>query len=91
MAQAEARAPNAEEWDIARGFLHDAAEPRLPFSGTDLTARGVTEGPAIGDALRRLEGLWISAGFPDDPQRLAELLDDAVAQSKRSIAQGDAG
>jgi len=91
LAQAEARAPHADEWDIARGFLHDAAEPRLPFSGADLTARGVTEGRAIGDALRRLESLWISAGFPDDPRRLAELLDDAVNQSKRSIAQGEAG
>lgn len=89
LAQAEARAPDDDAWEIARGFLHDAPEPRLPFSGADLMAHGVASGRAIGDALKYLESRWISAGFPHDPQRLAQLLDDAVAQSKRPLAQSD--
>jgi poly(A) polymerase len=39
--------------------LYDAAgayeRPAMPVSGDDLLARGVKEGPAIGDALRKLE------------------------------------
>jgi poly(A) polymerase len=90
LAQAEAREPDDDQWAIARGFLHDAPEPRLPFSGADLMAHGVASGRGLGDALKILESRWISAGFPDDPQRLAELLADAVAQAKRAIAPSGA-
>jgi len=37
--------------------------PAMPFSGEDLLARGVTEGPAIGEALRKLEAAWIESDF----------------------------
>jgi hypothetical protein len=35
----------------------------MPVSGDDLLARGVKEGPAIGDALRKLEAAWIDSDF----------------------------
>lgn len=38
--------------------------PRLPFSGGDLVALGVTAGPEVARLLRRLEDQWISEGFP---------------------------
>ena len=38
--------------------------PRLPIGGGKLIARGVPEGPAVARALRRIEDLWIDAGFP---------------------------
>ncbi|HEX5005935.1 MAG TPA: CCA tRNA nucleotidyltransferase [Hyphomonadaceae bacterium] len=47
--------------------LYDAAgayeRPALPVSGDDMLARGVSEGPAIGDALRKLEAEWIESDF----------------------------
>jgi poly(A) polymerase len=47
--------------------LYDAANayerPTMPVTGDDLLARGVTEGPAIGDALRKLEAAWIDSDF----------------------------
>jgi poly(A) polymerase len=42
----------------------------------DLQARGFTEGRALGAALKELQARWIKAGFPQDPQVLAQLLDD---------------
>jgi poly(A) polymerase len=47
--------------------LYDAAgayeRPALPVTGDDMLARGVSEGPAIGDALRKLEAEWIDSDF----------------------------
>ena len=47
--------------------LYDAAgayeRPALPVTGDDMLARGVSEGPAIGDALRKLEADWIKSDF----------------------------
>jgi hypothetical protein len=56
-------------------------ESRLPISGTDLIARGVSAGRPIGRALRALQALWIRAGFPKEPETLARLLEEAVAGS----------
>jgi poly(A) polymerase len=76
LAQADARPGHDDEWERARQFLRDTEEPRLPFSGADFIARGITEGRAIGEGLKQLQKRWIDAGFPTDPARLARLLDE---------------
>jgi poly(A) polymerase len=78
LAQADARPGYDDEWERARKFLQDTEEPRLPFSGADFIARGITEGRAIGKALQQLQARWIDAGFPTDPARLARLLDETL-------------
>jgi poly(A) polymerase len=78
LAQADARPGHDDEWERARTFLQDAGEPRLPFSGADMIARGITEGRAIGEALQELQACWIKAGFPTDRARLARLLDETL-------------
>jgi poly(A) polymerase len=78
LAEADARPGHDDEWERARKFLHETEEPRLPFSGADFIARGITEGRAIGEALRDLQARWIKAGFPKDPARLARLLDETL-------------
>ncbi len=78
LAQAEAGvAPNDIGWTAAWRFLSDTPEPRLPFSGADLMARGVPAGRGMGETLKRLQALWIRAGFPSDPQTLSRLLEQA--------------
>jgi poly(A) polymerase len=62
-------------------FLAEAPEPKLPFSGADLIARGVAAGPPVGRALRAFQALWIKAGFPNEPETLARLIQEAVAES----------
>jgi len=82
LAQADALPGHEGEWARARKFLLETAEPRLPFSGADMIARGITEGRAIGEALRELQTRWIKAGFPNDPARLAQLLNDMPRGAK---------
>ncbi len=78
LAQADARPGHDDEWERARKFLQEIEEPRLPFSGADLIARGITEGRAIGKGLQELQARWIDAGFPTDPAGLARLLDETL-------------
>jgi poly(A) polymerase len=83
LAQAESDA-DAAPWREALTYVSTAKEPRLPFSGADLLACGVPEGRAIGEALKDLQARWIEAGFPEDPRRLAQLLEEVAAAADGS-------
>jgi poly(A) polymerase len=52
--------------------------PRLPFSGGDLVALGVTAGPDVARLLRALEERWVRENFPPEVN-LAGWLEDARA------------
>jgi tRNA nucleotidyltransferase/poly(A) polymerase len=87
LAQAESEGPPSDAaFAAADRFLADAPEPKLPISGADLIARGVATGRPVGGALRAFQALWIRAGFPKDPETLARLLEEAVAESARTEA-----
>ena len=84
LAHADSRAePGDPAWIAAARFLADTPEPRLPFSGADLLARGLEPGRGVGETLKRLQALWIRAGFPREPEVLARLLDEAIARVER--------
>jgi poly(A) polymerase len=60
-------------------MLPDAwAVPEFPVHGEDLIGLGMTEGPHIGQTLRRLEDWWIAADFKPGK---AEILAQAAARS----------
>jgi poly(A) polymerase len=69
-----------DDWRFvrARAFLLSTAEPTLPITGADVVARGVAHGQRIGATLKKLQALWIRAGFPRQPETLARLLDEAL-------------
>ncbi len=91
LAQAESEAPAADAaFAAAERFLADAPEPKLPIGGADLIARGVAAGPPVGRALRALQALWIRAGFPREPETLARLIEQAVAEAGRAEPGGEA-
>jgi poly(A) polymerase len=52
--------------------------PRFPLRAADLVSRGLAKGPALGAALQAAEEAWVAAGFPTDPQALAEIADRAA-------------
>ncbi len=80
LAQAESRAAvDDSAWRSAFAFTRDTPEPRLPFSGADLIARGLRSGPALGAVLKRFQAAWIRAGFPKEPEILNRLLDEVIA------------
>ncbi len=82
LSQAEFGVPASDAaFEAAGRFLADASEPRLPISGVDLIARGVSAGRPVGRVLRAFQSLWIRTGFPKEPETLARLLEEAVAGS----------
>jgi poly(A) polymerase len=83
LAEAESEAPPSDAgFAAADRFLAEAPEPRLPFSGADLIARGVARGRPVGQTLRAFQALWIRAGFPKEPETLARLIEEAVAEAR---------
>ncbi len=81
LAHAESGAAADEaRWTSAYRFLADTPPPRLPFSGADLVARGMAPGRGVGAALKSLQAKWIRAGFPREPETLARLLAEALAE-----------
>jgi poly(A) polymerase len=87
LAEAESGlSPADAAFAAADRFLADAPEPKLPFSGADLIARGVARGRPVGQTLRAFQALWIRAGFPKETETLARLIEEAVAE----LARGEA-
>ena len=81
LAQAEAGADAHDgAWANADAFLAQTPKPQSPYSGADLSARGIAPGRGMGEALKAVEALWIKADFPTDPATLTRLLDEALAQ-----------
>ena len=71
-------APDDERFSHAWRFVSDTPQPRLPFSGADIVARGVGPGQRVGVVLKNLQALWIRAGFPREPETLARLMEEAL-------------
>ena len=66
--------------DVAGAIAAAAwSPPRLPLSGGSLIGRGLSKGPDVAKALRRIEDRWIAEGFPDD-DRAGQIADSVVAE-----------
>jgi len=59
-----------ERWDA----------PQFPLRAADLMSRGLVRGPGLGAALAAAEEAWIAAGFPSDPETLANIADRVAGQ-----------
>ena len=70
-------------WRVALEAVETAKPERLPFTGNDLLARGIPDGPPVGRMLKALQAAWIRAGFPQDPARLEQLMQEAAAGEGR--------
>lgn len=56
--------------------------PKLPVRGADVLALDVPAGPKVGRIVSEFEIWWIAAGYPDDPKRLHERLEQLVRDEK---------
>ncbi len=74
--------PDDPAFAEADQFLAEAPAPELPVSGSVLIARGVEEGPRVGEVLRIFRRRWIEASFPSDQQTLERLVEAAIADAK---------
>lgn len=57
--------------------------PRLPLTGGELIAMGLTPGPDVAKTLQAVEQLWVERGFPDEEQARA-IARSAVDQALRA-------
>jgi len=64
----------AADWAGVLAVAGSWARPTLPVNGEDLLARGVSEGPAIGAAIKRIETAWIESDFMLGKDQLLALL-----------------
>ncbi|HYD11635.1 MAG TPA: CCA tRNA nucleotidyltransferase [Allosphingosinicella sp.] len=64
--------------------LESWQKPRLPVSGGDLIAMGLSEGPAVSMAIQAIEAEWIEAGFPPDKAEVRAMARRHVDQALRS-------
>ncbi len=79
LIQAESpAAPDDPAFARADAFLRETPAPKIPFGAPDFIARGLSQGPRLGGALKRGQELWIRAGFPQEPQIVARLIDEAA-------------
>ena len=75
----EGPAPSAGDIEAAQ----QTHVPLNPFRATEFIAKGLGEGPQLGQALKRAEDAWIADGFPTDPARI-----DAIATAAIAVTGG---
>jgi poly(A) polymerase len=57
--------------------------PKFPLRSADFLARGIPEGPALGQVLALAEDAWLAAQFPLDDAALKAIADQTVARFTR--------
>ena len=57
--------------------------PKFPLRAADFLARGIAQGPELGQALALAEDAWLAAEFPLDQASLEAIADQAVARLTR--------
>ncbi|MBV9347267.1 MAG: CCA tRNA nucleotidyltransferase [Pseudolabrys sp.] len=67
-----------EEWRKLATLPQRWTAPAFPIKAADLMARGMTQGPALGEALKAAEAAWIAAGFPSDRAALHGIIEKAA-------------
>jgi poly(A) polymerase len=59
--------------------------PKFPLKAADFMARGIAEGPVLGQVLALAEDAWLAADFPLDAISIGTIADQAVARFNRDI------
>jgi poly(A) polymerase len=59
--------------------------PKFPLKAADFIARGIAEGPALGQVLALAEDAWLAADFPLDEPALKAIADQTVTRLTRDI------
>jgi poly(A) polymerase len=57
--------------------------PKLPLKAADFIARGIAEGPGLGQVLALAEDAWLAADFPLDAPALETIADQTVTRFTR--------
>src|SRR6476661_589070 len=86
LLQALARAggdANSAQWRQLATLPERWRAPKFPLKAADFIARGIAEGPVLGQALALAEDAWLAADFPLEEGALKTIADQAVARFNR--------
>jgi poly(A) polymerase len=80
-----ARAGNADttHWQELATLPERWSAPKFPLKAADFVARGIAQGPALGQVLALAEDAWLAANFPLDETALKEIADQTVTRFSR--------
>jgi poly(A) polymerase len=70
----------ATQWRELATLPERWAAPKFPLKAADFLARGILQGPQLGQMLGAAEDAWLAAGFPLDEAALNAIADQAVAR-----------
>ena len=76
-------AANDASWRELAGLPARWSAPKFPLKAADFIARGIAQGPGLGQALALAEDAWLAAEFPLDQLSLATIADQTAARFTR--------
>ena len=80
-------AANSPHWRELAAFPERWRAPKFPLKAADFIARGIAEGPTLGQILALAEDAWLAADFPLDETALSAIADQTVARFSRDHNQ----
>ena len=77
------RDADAAPWRELATLPERWSAPKFPLKAADFIARGIAEGPALGQVLALAEDAWLAADFPLDEAALGAIADQTVTRFTR--------
>jgi poly(A) polymerase len=74
---------DAASWRALASLPERWRAPKFPLKAADFIARGVAQGPGLGQALALAEDAWLAAEFPLDQASLDAIADQAMTRLTR--------
>ncbi len=77
--------PDSTPWQELARLPERWSAPKFPLKAADFIARGIAEGPTLGQVMALAEDAWLAANFPLDQTALDAIADHAVTRFTRDI------
>jgi poly(A) polymerase len=76
---------NSAHWRELATLPERWSAPKFPLKAADFIARGIAEGPMLGQVLASAEDAWLAVDFPLDQTALIAIADQTVTRFTRDI------
>jgi poly(A) polymerase len=83
LAWARAGGNDDPSWPALARLPQRWSAPKFPLKAADFVARGIAEGPALGQVLALAEDAWLAADFPLDELALKAIAEQTVTRFQR--------
>jgi poly(A) polymerase len=76
---------DAAHWRELATLPERWSAPKFPLKAADFIARGIAEGPALGQVIALAEDAWVAADFPSDEAAMKAIAGQTVTRFTRDI------